>query len=75
MVAVYPLPVRQKQKRSLQDKKEQLERISGIVLELALRLDNADYELKQLAIEALDVRATIYQNGNIHINGSIPSEA
>ncbi|MFC1938676.1 recombinase family protein [Chloroflexota bacterium] len=63
------------QQRSLQDKKEQLERVSGIVSELASKLDNADYELKQLAIEALDVKATIYPNGSININGSIPSEA
>jgi site-specific DNA recombinase len=63
------------QQKGLRSHKERLESISRIISDLASRLNNADYELKQLAIETLDVRATIYPNGNIHINGSIPREA
>lgn len=50
-----------------------LDRVSDVLATLNERLDNADYDLKQTALDALDVKATLYPNGHIHIDGSIPT--
>jgi len=52
-----------------------LERLPDVLAELNGKLEGADYELKQLALEALEVKVTIYPNGDMRLDGSIPTNA
>lgn len=51
------------------------EDVTEVVSLLATQLEDADYELKQLALDALDIRATLYPDGRLEISGVIPTEA
>jgi len=60
--------------KAFEEADTRLERVSDVLTTLTERLDNADYDIKQLALDALNVRVILYPDGNIHINGSIPTE-
>ena len=62
------------QKRDLEAANVQFEKISNVLKMLDDKLGNADYELKQLALEALDIKVKAYPSGEIEISGIIPSE-
>ena len=62
------------QKKALEEVDIQYSKISDVVGVLADKLANADHELKQLALEALDIRATISPSGEVQLNGTIPAD-
>ena len=62
------------QKKALEEVDIQYSKISDVVGVLADKLANADHELKQLALEALDIRATVSPSGEIQLNGTIPAD-
>ena len=64
----------QEQRRNLEEVDIQFSKISDVLEMLDERLENADHELKQLALEALDIKAKIYPSGEVQISGTIPAE-
>jgi site-specific DNA recombinase len=66
------LSLKERQKAFL-EADTQLENVSQVLNTLVQRLDNADFELKKLAISALDLQIGL-TGKSIVINGSIPSE-
>jgi site-specific DNA recombinase len=64
----------QGQKKFLVEAESRLDRISEAITIIKKRLQKADYNLKRLAIEALDVTVTVEPEGQIRILGSIPMQ-
>ena len=64
----------QGQKKLLAEAEERKGRVTETLSLLNNRLKNADYALKRLAIEALDVTVTVETEGRIKVLGSIPQE-
>ena len=64
----------EKKRQSWEENEARLDKIPDVVARIADKLKNADYDTRRLALEALDVKVVAYPGGNIHLNGSIPTE-
>jgi site-specific DNA recombinase len=61
------------QKKSIAESERRLEGASEALAVITNNLDKADHNLKQLALSALDIKATLYPDNRLHITGSIPT--
>ena len=64
----------EEQQKAFQEADVRLGKMPEVLAMLAERLDNADYGLKQTAMDVLEVKVTLHLDRVIHINGSIPQE-
>ena len=62
------------QKKALEEVDVRYSKVSDVIGVLANKLANADNELKHLALEALDIRASIGPSGEVQLSGTIPTD-